>query len=29
MHRATQELIASGAAQRALKAGDKAPLFTL
>lgn len=29
MHRATQELIASGAAGRALKAGDKAPLFTL
>jgi thiol-disulfide isomerase/thioredoxin len=29
MHRATKELIASGAALRALKAGDKAPLFTL
>ncbi|MCH8686476.1 peroxiredoxin-like family protein [Pedomonas mirosovicensis] len=29
MHRATAELIASGAAQRALKAGDKAPDFTL
>jgi peroxiredoxin len=29
MHRATQELIASGAAQRALKAGDRAPSFTL
>jgi peroxiredoxin len=29
MHRATAELIASGAATRALKAGDKAPLFTL
>jgi peroxiredoxin len=29
MHRATKELIASGAAKRALKAGDKAPLFTL
>ena len=29
MHRATQELIASGAAQRTLKAEDKAPLFTL
>jgi peroxiredoxin len=29
MHRATQELIASGAAQRALKAGDQAPLFSL
>lgn len=29
MHRATRELIASGAAQRALKAGDQAPLFTL
>ncbi len=29
MDRATQELIASGAAQRALKAGDTAPLFTL
>lgn len=29
MHRATQELVSSGAAQRALKAGDKAPLFTL
>jgi peroxiredoxin len=29
MHRATQELIASGAAQRALKAGEQAPLFTL
>jgi peroxiredoxin len=29
MHRATKELIDSGAAQRALKAGDKAPLFTL
>jgi peroxiredoxin len=29
MHRATQELISSGAAQRALKVGDQAPLFTL
>jgi peroxiredoxin len=29
MHRATDELIASGAAGRALKAGDKAPDFTL
>ncbi|TKC88289.1 AhpC/TSA family protein [Trinickia terrae] len=29
MERATAELIASGQAQRALKAGDKAPLFTL
>ncbi len=29
MHRATAELIASGAASRALKAGDKAPTFTL
>jgi peroxiredoxin len=29
MHRATAELIASGAAIRALKAGDKAPAFTL
>ncbi|WP_413727209.1 peroxiredoxin-like family protein [Sodalis sp. RH19] len=29
MHRATAELIASGAAQRALQAGDKAPAFTL
>ncbi|WP_042698992.1 peroxiredoxin-like family protein [Azospirillum sp. B506] len=29
MHRATAELIASGAAGRALKAGDKAPTFTL
>ncbi len=29
MHRATNELIASGAATRALKAGDKAPAFTL
>lgn len=29
MHRATAELIASGAAQRALKAGDKVPTFTL
>src|SRR6266481_1976565 len=29
MHRATKELIDSGAARRALKAGDKAPLFTL
>jgi len=29
MHRATDELIASGAAQKALKAGDKAPAFTL
>ena len=29
MHRATAELIASGAAQRALKAGDKAPSFVL
>jgi peroxiredoxin len=29
MHRATDELIASGAASRALKAGDRAPTFTL
>ncbi|KAA0596088.1 peroxiredoxin [Azospirillum lipoferum] len=29
MHRATAELIASGAAALALKAGDKAPAFTL
>jgi hypothetical protein len=29
MHRATAELIASGAAQRALKAGDKVPGFML
>ena len=29
MHRATKELIASGLAQRALKAGDVAPSFTL
>lgn len=29
MHRATAELIASGAATRALKAGDPAPTFTL
>jgi peroxiredoxin len=29
MHRATAELIASGAALRALKAGDRAPDFTL
>lgn len=29
MHRATDELIASGAAERALKAGDRAPVFTL
>ncbi|HEY1857773.1 peroxiredoxin-like family protein [Acidocella sp.] len=29
MHRATAELIASGAAGRALKAGDKAPAFIL
>ncbi|WP_233453371.1 peroxiredoxin-like family protein [Gluconobacter thailandicus] len=29
MHRATAELIASGAAEKALKAGDKAPPFTL
>lgn len=29
MHRATDELIASGAAQRALKAGDKVPSFVL
>jgi peroxiredoxin len=29
MHRATEELIASGAAARALKAGDAAPLFVL
>jgi len=29
MHRATAELIASGAAGRALKAGEKAPAFTL
>jgi peroxiredoxin len=29
MHRATAELIASGAAQKALKAGDRLPDFTL
>lgn len=29
MHRATAELIASGAPERALKAGDKAPAFVL
>ncbi len=29
MHRATTELITSGVAQRALKAGDQAPAFTL
>lgn len=29
MHRATQELIASGAAARALQVGDKAPSFVL
>ena len=29
MHRATAALIASGAADKALKAGDKAPAFTL
>ncbi len=29
MHRATAELIASGAATRALKAGERAPAFTL
>lgn len=29
MHRATAELIASGASGRALKVGDKAPTFTL
>jgi AhpC/TSA family len=29
MHRATAELIDSGAADRALKVGDKAPLFSL
>ena len=29
MHRATEELIASGAAARALKAGDVAPPFVL
>jgi peroxiredoxin len=29
MHRATAELIASGATMRALKAGDRAPTFTL
>ena len=29
MHRSTAELIASGQAQHALKAGDKAPAFTL
>ncbi len=29
MHRATDELIASGAAAKALKAGDRAPDFTL
>ena len=29
MHRATAELIAFGAAERALKVGDKAPAFIL
>ena len=29
MHRVTDELIASGQAKRALKAGDRAPEFTL
>jgi peroxiredoxin len=29
MHRATAELVATGQAQRALKAGDKAPAFVL
>jgi peroxiredoxin len=29
MHRVTEELIASGQAQRALKAGDSAPVFVL
>ncbi len=29
MHRATAELVATGQAQRALKAGDKAPDFVL
>ena len=29
MHRATDELLASGAAERALQAGDRAPQFTL
>ena len=29
MHRATAELKASGAAERAKKVGDKAPAFTL
>lgn len=29
MHRATADLIASGAAQRSLKAGDRIPAFTL
>lgn len=29
MHRATRELIESGAAEKALKVGDKAPVFTL
>jgi len=29
MHRATAELVASGAAQRALEAGDTAPVFSL
>jgi len=29
MHRVTEELIASGQAERALKAGDRAPAFTL
>jgi peroxiredoxin len=29
MHRATDELIATGAAQKAMKAGDHAPSFTL
>src|SRR5882757_10582641 len=29
MHRATAELVASGAAARALEAGDKAPSFVL
>lgn len=29
MHKATAELIATGQAERALKAGDRAPVFTL
>jgi peroxiredoxin len=29
MHRATESLVASGAAERALRAGDRAPEFTL